>query len=203
MTAPGFEAVALGGEHQIWRGQLPAELRLDDRGFEDLWALHPDDFHQIKIHGRSVSTPRWQQAYGMDYQYTGSVNRALDVPAMLEPYLAWCRESFDHRLNGLLLNWYDAGLAHYIGKHRDSTANMLPGAPIVTISFGEQRVFRLRPWRQSGFVDVALPDGAVIVMPQETNQAWTHEVPHRQSYSGRRISLTVRGFGLTGAAAPA
>ena len=126
------------------------------------------------------------------------MNRALAVPEMLEPTLAWCQDSFDPRLNGLLLNWYDPSRKHYIGKHRDSTANMLPGAPIVTISFGAERVFRLRPWRQPGFVDVAVPDGTVLVMPQETNQAWTHEVPHRESYGGRRISLTVRGFGSSG-----
>ena len=29
------------------------------------------------MHGRKVKTPRWQQAYGADYRYTG--NTAIDV----------------------------------------------------------------------------------------------------------------------------
>ena len=36
-------------------------------------------------------------------------------------------------------------LDHYIGAHRDSTASMIEGVPIVTVSLGEERAFRLRP----------------------------------------------------------
>ena len=57
-------------------------------------------------------------------------------------------DTVDDRLNGLLLNWYDGRLGHYIGKHRDSRVNMIHGAPIVTISLGEERSFRLAPWRR-------------------------------------------------------
>jgi hypothetical protein len=45
-------------------------------------------------------------------------------------------------LNGLLLNWYD-GPGHYIGPHNDKTGDLIPDAPIVTISFGETRKFCL------------------------------------------------------------
>ena len=58
------------------------------------------------------------------------------------------------RLNGLLLNWYDGGVGHYIGKHRDSDVNRVEGTAIVTLSFGEARVFRVRRWRGQGFLDV-------------------------------------------------
>ena len=112
--------------------------------FEALWNLHPEDFHEIMMHGRLVKTPRWQQAFGKDYHYTRSTNKALPVPDMLEPYSAWAQKHIDAQLNGILLNWYDGSLGHYIGKHRDSTKNMIKGAPIVTISLGEERVFRLR-----------------------------------------------------------
>ena len=68
------------------------------------------------------------------------------------------------------------------------------GAPIVTISFGATRIFRLRPWKGRGYTDFTVSDGTVFIMPYETNMDFTHEVPHHASSAGRRISVTVRAF---------
>ncbi len=192
-----FERYDLGDGNAFHTGLLPSELVPDELQFETLWRLHPSEFHEIKMHGRLVPTPRWQQAYGKDYHYTGQVNRALPLPKELEPIIAWAREQVDSRLNGILLNWYDGKLGHYIGRHRDSRVNMVISAPIVTMSLGEQRTFRLRPWpssRGSRVIDFETRNGTVLVMPFETNLAWTHEVPASKKRMGRRISVTLRGF---------
>ena len=194
MSRAGFSSHRLDDDHVLWCGRLPDDLLLDPMRFEELWSLHPQDYHEIEMHGRTVKTPRWQQAYGADYHYTGRVNRALPVPALMQPYLDWSTQTVDQRINGLLLNWYDGGRGHYIGKHRDSIKNMAMGAPIVTISFGQERIFRLRPWRQKGIHDFLADDGRVFIMPYETNRSWTHEVPKSAKYTGRRISLTLRAF---------
>jgi alkylated DNA repair dioxygenase AlkB len=188
--------------HELWAGSLPDRLILDGLEFKNLWDLHPVEYHEIRVPGgKLVKTPRWQQAYGQDYAYTGSVSKALALDTLtgavpkVERMVTWCRESIDDRLNGLLLNWYDGSLGHYIGKHHDSTRNMVEGAPIVTISFGEARLFRLRPPRgQGGFVDFDATHGAVFVMPYDTNLAWTHEVPRAAKRRGLRISITLRAF---------
>ncbi len=190
----GFERHELEDGHPFFVGELPQPLRFDAAGFEDLWCLHPAGYHVIKMHGRDVATPRWQQAYGADYHYAGQTNRALPVPPILAPLWDWSLATLDPRLNGLLLNWYDGKLGHYIGLHHDSTRNMVVGAPIVTISFGEERIFRLsHPGRK---VTRAFParDGTVFIMPYETNLAWKHGVPRRARYRGRRISVTLRAF---------
>ena len=175
-------------------GMLPDEIRLDKNNVGKLWQLHPEDFHEIQIHGRLVKTPRWQQAFGADYHYTGRTNKALPVPGILKPIHAWCKSHIDDRLNGLLVNWYDGKLGHYIGKHRDSTKNMCVGAPIVTISFGEERTFRVRRWKATERHDYQAVDGSIFVMGYETNLAWTHEVPKSTKYKGRRVSVTLRAF---------
>jgi alkylated DNA repair dioxygenase AlkB len=175
-------------------GTLPDELRADHARFEDLWAIHPDDYHVIQIHGRPVKTPRWQQAYGADYHYTGQTNVALPVPTDLEPFHDWSRRTIDERLNGLLLNWYDGKLGHYIGPHHDSTKNMVDGAPIVTVSLGETRTFRLTHPRLKTRSDFIAEDGSVFVMPFDTNLAWKHSVPKSAKRLGRRISITFRAF---------
>ena len=178
----------------VQTGRLPPALLPDAAGTDALWQLHPPDYHVITMHGKPVATPRWQQAYGADYHYTGRVNRALPLTPAMAPFLAWAREAVDPRLNGLLFNWYDADHAHYIGKHRDSSKQMITGAPIVTISLGATRLFRLRPWRGAGMVDIEVDHGSVLVIPFATNLLWTHEVPHRAADRGRRISITLRGF---------
>lgn len=196
MNLSSFECHDLGGG-KFWAGQLPDALMPDSAAFESLWQLHPAEFHEILMHGRLVKTPRWQQAFGVDYHYTGKVNEALPVPSLLEPCLHWARENVDDALNGLLLNWYDGQRGHYIGRHRDSIQNMIPGTPIVTISLGEERIFRLRPWPtklEATPIDFPARNGTVFVMPWETNRAFTHEVPASTRRTGRRISVTLRGF---------
>ena len=186
------------GESPFLTARLPEALDRDARErFEDLWSLHPAEFYEMRQPGtgKTIPVPRWQQAYGRDYRYSGNVNRAQQIPTILAPYLAWVREAFDKRLNGLLLNWYDAALSHRIGPHRDSIIGLVEGSPIVTISLGATRVFRLSPAKGKGFVDFKAKHGSVFVMPWETNRRVKHAVPHRAADAGRRISITARAFG--------
>jgi alkylated DNA repair dioxygenase AlkB len=190
----GFERHDLDGRHAFYSGRLPEGLAFDATRFEDLWAMHPEGYHVIHMPGGPTKTPRWQQAFGRDYHYTGRVNQALPVPALLEPLLAWARQAVHGRLNGLLLNWYDGELGHYIGPHHDSTKGMVADAPIVTVSLGEGRVFRLTQPKTKERRDFPAPDGTVFVMPYATNLAWKHEVPRFAKWRDRRISITLRAF---------
>lgn len=189
-----FACHDLGNAHTFLTGTLPVNRLLDSATFEDLWRMRPLEYHEIMMHGKAVKTPRWQQAFGMDYHYTGRVNRALTVPPLLAPLLAWAQGHIDERLNSILVNWYDGALGHYIGRHRDNIRRMIKGVPIVTVSFGEERIFRLRPYRAEGRSDFPARDGSVFVIPYETNLAWTHEVLRSRKFTGRRISVTLRGF---------
>jgi alkylated DNA repair dioxygenase AlkB len=113
---------------------------------------------------------------------------------MLKPVLEWAQHKIDARGNGILLNWYDGTLGHYIGKHRDSTVNLVQGAPIVMVSFGDKRPMRFRPWNGAGYTDIRCENGGVIVLPWETNLRWQHEMPKSKSWHGKRISMTIRAF---------
>jgi alkylated DNA repair dioxygenase AlkB len=194
-TYPGFQEHRLFERFPFFVGRLPADLEARARtNFEALWNLHPEKSNEILIHGRMVPIPRWLQAYGRDYRFSGTMNQALPVPEILAVFLAWVREAVDTRFNGLLLNWYDAERSHYIGAHRDSRQGLVSGTPIVTISIGEARTFRLRLPKVTGFIDFDATHGTCFVMPWETNLAVKHEVPHSAQAKGRRISITARAF---------
>lgn len=190
-----FNRHDLGDGQAFFSGVLPPDLAWHVATFDVAWDLHPTVRHPIKIMGKEVLTPRWQQAYGASYQYTGSINNALPVPRILRPVLEWARQEIDDRLNGLLLNWYQ-GPNDYIGPHHDSTRNLAVGAPIITVSFGEERIFRLTKGTGTAKTALDFPaaNGTVFVLPFVTNNVWKHSVPKSTHYSGRRISVTLRAF---------
>jgi alkylated DNA repair dioxygenase AlkB len=191
----GFARHQLDDGSPFYHGRLPGELLWDGETFEKVWRLRPALKPRILMHGREVEIPRWQQAYGADYHFSGQTSRALPVPAVLVPLLDWAKRAIDPNLNGLLLNWYD-GPDHYIGPHHDATNGLIDGAPIVTISFGETRTFRLSQGSGDGrrVRDFPAPPGAVFILPRETNQAWKHAVPRSVQHRGRRVSVTLRAF---------
>jgi hypothetical protein len=167
-TYAEYEAHVLDDSHRFFVGRLPEELRPDADEFKVLWDLRPNDYLVIQMFGRRVKTALWQQAYGADYHYTVRTNAALPVPPMLEPLRSWARRVIDDRLNGLLLNWYDGTLGHSIGPHNDSTTNLVPGAPIVTISFGEGRIFRLSHTQQKVRRDFLAEAGFSSLRPPQS-----------------------------------
>ncbi len=196
-TGSGFHAQALGDGCLLYVGRVPPTLSWDEATFKAVWALHPAARPVIKMLGRHVAVPRWYQAYGADYYFSRQTSEALPVPDLLAPLLAWASAAIDPRMNGLLLNWYDGRFGHYIGPHNDNEKQLAEGAPIVTVSFGETRVFRLSrkgPGGRTLTRDFAAVPGTVFILPRETNGEWKHAVPRKASYLGRRISVTVRAF---------
>jgi alkylated DNA repair dioxygenase AlkB len=192
-----FEKHIVFGRFEFFVGRLPADIAARGREeFEHYWRLHPEERHRVRQPGtrRSVPVPRWQQAYEKPYKYTGSVNGALPLPALLRPYLTLLQQKLDPRLNGVLLNWYDAAQQHYIGPHRDSPAGLVVGSPIVTISLGADRCFRLlRKGEHS--LDFTAQHGSVFIVPWDTNLEVKHAVPQpRVNEQGRRVSITLRAF---------
>lgn len=189
-----FEPIQLDEQNQIFLSRDLDTFKIQFRDLQELWNLHPPAFHTLKIHGKEVKTPRWQQAYGKNYHFSGSMSQALPITNQLAPFQYWCQQHINADLNGLLLNWYNGEQNHYIGAHRDDTRDLQSGSPIVTISLGEERVFRLRPWKGKGYKDLTVRHGEVLVIPWQTNLTWTHEVPALKKYKGKRISITLRAF---------
>ena len=196
-----FARYELPDGNKILMGFVPDMLRMNQEQFEALWDLQPVEPQQIRMSGRMVDIPRRQKAFGHNYQFSGQTAVAAPTPELLEPYLKWAQSTVDDRLNGMLLNWYTGTLRHYIGPHHDDTRQLFKGSPIVTISLGERRIFRLtREEKQDGRRTVvdkqeyAVDTGSVIILPWGTNLAWKHSVPHFARYRGRCISITLRAF---------
>src|SRR4051812_3519797 len=81
----------LGNGLQFIVRQLPDDLVWAPTLFKGIWELHPEKKHLIMMPVHLVETPRWQQAFGADYHYTGNVNRALPIPGELAPLHDWVK----------------------------------------------------------------------------------------------------------------
>lgn len=190
--SPQLTKHALDDQDYILMGTLPASIYEQFPSFEVLWDLHPVDYYRITIMGKEIPTPRWQQAYGFDYAYSGARQQARPINDALRPIYTWSQTHLHPDINGLLLNWYDGKKGHYIGAHRDP--DLVKGSPIVTLSLGEERLFRFRQYGQkgNGYQDFLVKDGTLLLIPWATNQRWTHEVPRFKRYQERRLSITLR-----------
>ena len=191
--------------------RLPRELRATHDQFEALWALHPREQGQIKMMGQLVETPRWQQAYGKPYRFSGVDHAALALPVEVQPYMAWANTlheylapfGCDARFNMVLLNWYQDG-AHYIGWHADDESDMLKNREgetvVLSVSLGQQRQFALRPKEgvQGAKLKLDMRDGCVLVMGGRCQSTHKHSVPKVQGKKGAallsRINMTFRVF---------
>lgn len=176
----------------VYLGRLPEDLVLRGARFDELWAMHPPELPKVVLRGEHLLTPRWHQAFGRDYEFAGAVAQAAPVPTILEPMLAWTRANVDERINGILVNWYDAAFEHRIAPHKDSPIGRIPDCPIVTVSLGAARTFQMFVGKRP--VGFRVAHGDVIVIPDSTNRRHGHSVPHLQGDVGRRISVTLRGF---------
>ena len=189
-----FQTIQLDEKSVLYYADKVEAFDLSDKAFRVIWNIHPEEFHTVKMYGKEILTPRWQQAYGKNYNYSGSINNALPIPELFEVFLNWSQRHIDTRLNGLLLNWYDGQKDHYIGPHRDDTRDLFEQSPIVTIALGQERIFRMRKYGKKGFKDITIRNGGVIIIPWETNKIWTHEVPKFKKYDGKRVSITLRAY---------
>jgi len=177
-------------------GQIPKELANID--FDMLWDLHPEEHGKVKIGGKEIDVPRWQQVYLQDYRFSGMNHKKKDLPKEFEPFYEYAKTVFDKRYNQLVINWYKDG-KHYIGAHSDNETELIKNSSILSISLGETRTFRIRSSETGEIIkDFELQSGTFFVMGGNFQKKYTHEIVkvmgEKGAKLGRRINLTYRMF---------
>lgn len=182
----------------IEKGKISKELILNEEEYTTLWNSHPEEYHKIKIFNKIIDTPRWQQAYGKDYSFSGSVSEAKPFTPLLKKILDWANynetvNGRDPSLNGILVNWYKDG-DHYIGWHSDNEPQLDKTSPIYTISFGTNRTFKIREKSKKNVKSYELYNGDYFIMGGEFQKYYQHHLPKRSRCKKSRISITIRKF---------
>lgn len=118
----------------------PTELLSID--FHELWTLHPEEQGSIVIYGKSTPTLRYARSYGVDYVFSGVRHVGYPIPGCLDPLKSLLEMSYGF-FDQVLVNWYTNG-HHYIGSHSDNEPQIRRCSPIVSVSLGATRKFRIR-----------------------------------------------------------
>lgn len=196
---------------------LPEKLKLTNSQFEDVWNKRPEERGKVKIYGKILDVPRYQQSFGKKYEFSGLMHneRNINDISLLSNLLEWCNNDLKDNylnelkyynnyidnsgetnyMNGILINWYENGL-EYIGPHSDDEKQLMLNFPIYSFSYGQCRDFKLHCKKGISTKDfsVGLKNNSCVIMGGLMQKTHKHSLPIRKKITGKRINITIRAF---------
>ena len=155
----------------------------------------PWESQHLTLFGREVAAPRLSCWIGdADAIYTYS--RTRFVPKPWTTTTAALRDELEARLglrfNSVLANLYRNG-RDAMGWHSDDEPELGPEPVIASLSFGAERMFRLRSRAtRAPAISIELAHGSLLVMSGATQRLYQHALPRRTRVTEPRINLTFR-----------
>jgi alkylated DNA repair dioxygenase AlkB len=170
--------------------QEKSDQYLDYLTKEVAWKQEP-----IKMFGKTVMQPRLTSFYGdegIHYTYSGLTMRGNPWDGVMEEIRQQVQEKCHAPFNACLLNYY-RDEKDSMGWHRDNEKALGHHPVIASVSFGAQRIFQFRNYKDKiPVISVELEHGSLLLMRGETQRIWEHRLPKIVVPSGPRINLTFR-----------
>ena len=149
---------------------------------------------RIVLFGKTINTKRKTALFGdsgLTYTYSGTKRQCeiwnqdlLNLKVKLEHQLY---ETF----NSCLLNYYPDGTTA-MGWHSDEEGDLVANDTIATLSFGATRKFNLKHNKTKNKVCFELHAGSLLIMKDQIQQYWKHNISKSKKVTTPRISLTFR-----------
>jgi len=151
----------------------------------------------IRIMGKEIMQPRLTAWYGdpnKPYSYSGIKMLAHPWTDPLEQIKKRIEFKFGLEFSSVLLNLY-RNERDGMGWHRDNEKELGPDPTIISLSFGQSRVFQLRRYKEkSKPILLELHTGSLLIMKGATNHYWEHRIPKTSQHLQPRINLTFRNI---------
>ncbi len=148
----------------------------------------------MNMYGKQVLFPRLTAWYGDNdkpYSFSGiKLNpipwsiELLEIKKLIEPF---CEVEF----NSVLLNLYRDG-NDSISWHTDAEKELGNNPLIASVNFGAERKFQLRHNETQETIDIILKHGSLLIMKDELQHFWKHQLPKQKKINQARINLTFR-----------
>lgn len=194
------EIIYLNDDKSSWLILIKEYFKNVEIDFDLLWNLHPEEYNTIRFFDKEIKLPRYTNNYGVDYRFSGTIHKASSTPNEINIIMQNLQKivmgNNKSLLNGCLVNWYADG-NHYIGPHSDSERGIYSNSPILTLSLGATRTFKLIP---KEFIstqyrkDLKVNNGDLLIMGGTTQSTHKHTIPKTKKCKDRRISITMRCF---------
>lgn len=150
---------------------------------------------KIKVFGKVCTQNRnvgFFSDESMGYAYSGQIMKSQKLPPILNKLIQDINTRFETNFNGILINHYRDG-TDYIGKHRDDEKGLDTNKrAVASISFGSKRKFRIRNNEGKIVQDIETEHGMFMMMYNDFQKMYTHEIPIQKKVKEPRWSLTFR-----------
>lgn len=182
----------------------PGELRYQENLLSDKDCLalldtlqHELPWEQptIRIMGKQMRIPRlqvWMGDPGLDYVYSRKTFTPVPWhPAILQ-IKAIIEASTCENFNSVLCNFYRTG-QDSVSWHADDEPELGPKPVIASFSLGAPRTFQFRKKGETRMThQLELGHNSLLVMSEEVQPHWQHQLPKTTRVIGPRINLTFR-----------
>jgi alkylated DNA repair dioxygenase AlkB len=126
------------------------------------------------------------------YNYSNQTMSSQPLQNWMEQIISKVNGTLGTNFNGILINHYENG-TDYISAHRDDEKGLDKNKKAVaSISFGVERKFRIRDNKKKIVMDLPTQNKMLMVMCNDFQRNYTHEIPIERKVKGERWSLTFR-----------
>ena len=148
------------------------------------------------IFGKHYITRRKTAWYGdrpFNYTYSKIKRTALPWTNELLEIKHIVENNESTKFNSCLLNLYHDG-DDGMGWHSDNEKELKKNSVIASVSLGAERKFSFKHKKNKENIDLILGNGSLLVMKEQIQTHWMHQLPKSKKISEPRINLTFRNI---------
>ena len=146
------------------------------------------------IFGKHYITRRKTAWYGdgpFNYTYSKIKRTALPWTNELLEIKHVVENNESTKFNSCLLNFYHDG-DDGMGWHADNEKELKKNSVIASVSFGAEMKFSFKHKLNKDIIDLILGNGSLLVMKEQIQTHWIHQLPKSKKIKEPRINLTFR-----------
>ena len=146
------------------------------------------------IFGKHYITRRKTAWYGdrpFNYTYSKIKRTALPWTNELLEIKHIVENNESTKFNSCLLNFYHDG-DDGMGWHADNEKELKKNSVIASVSLGAERKFSFKHKKNKEKIDLMLGNGSLLVMKEQIQNHWMHQLPKSKKVREPRINLTFR-----------
>ena len=148
------------------------------------------------IFGKHYITRRKTAWYGdrpFNYTYSKIKRTALPWTNELLEIKHIVENNESTKFNSCLLNFYHDG-DDGMGWHADNEKELKKNSVIASVSLGAERKFSFKHKKNKEKIDLMLGNGSLLVMKEQIQNHWMHQLPKSRKVREPRINLTFRAI---------
>lgn len=151
---------------------------------------------ELVLFGKKITTKRkvaWYANEPYSYTYSNATKTALPWSPILLELKGLVERASKEEYNSCLLNLYHDG-SEGMTWHSDAEIDLKKNGAIASLSFGAPRKFSFKHKHTKQTASKILEHGSLLVMKEQTQTHWLHQLPKSKAVTAPRVNLTFRNI---------